>query len=144
MNSKGNVTFSGGEPTLYSEFLVNLTKALQEKDVHVSMETCGYFSINEKLIDKSTTNLKKLLSIIDLVIFDLKLFDDKEHKQYCGAGNRQIKENFTILAKQKLNQNKPGPDLSPLSEEMLKAAQDLLESKGITCYKPGEEDWSLI
>ena len=38
----------------------------------------------------------------------------------------------------------PGPDLSPLSDEMLKAAQDILESKGITCYAPGEEDWSLI
>ncbi|MCD4744033.1 MAG: hypothetical protein K8R67_16345, partial [Desulfobacteraceae bacterium] len=149
-------------------------------------------------IKGSKTSLKKLLSIIDLVIFDLKLFDNKEHKQYCGTGNRQIKENFMTLAKQKLTQNKsglwprlpiipgitdsrhnlinwsdfllenqipfltlvpyhnmgeskrawlntePGPDLSPLSDEMLKTAQEIFESRGITCYAPGEEDWSLI
>lgn len=198
LNSNGGVTFSGGEPTLYSEFLVNLTEDLQNKGIHISMETCGYFSLNEKAIDNSKTSLKKLLSIINLVIFDLKLFDNEEHKQYCGTDNRQIKENFTTLAKQKSFQNKPGlwprlpvipgitnslhnlinwsdfllenqipfltlvpyhkmgeskrswlntepgPDLTPLSDEMLKAAQDLLESRGITCYAPGEEDWSLI
>ncbi|MCD4743782.1 MAG: glycyl-radical enzyme activating protein, partial [Desulfobacteraceae bacterium] len=57
LNSKGGVTFSGGEPTLYSEFLLNLTKDLQNKDIHVSMETCGYFSINDKAIEDSTTSL---------------------------------------------------------------------------------------
>ena len=207
LNSKGGVTFSGGEPTLYPEFLVKLTEELQNKGVHVSMETCGHFSFNEKAIDDINTGvssktskagLKKLLSIIDLVIFDLKLFDDEEHKQYCGTDNRQIKENFTALAKNKSTQNKPGiwprlpiipgitdsrhnllnwsdfllenqipfltlvpyhkmgeskrswlntkpgPDLSPVSDELLKAAQNILESRGITCYTPGEEDWTLI
>ena len=80
LNSNGGVTFSGGEPTLHSEYLVKLTKSLQDKDIHVSMETCGYFFINDKVMDDintgvpsktSKTSLKKLLSIIDLIIFDL-------------------------------------------------------------------------
>ncbi len=87
--SAGGVTFSGGEPTLNLDFCAGLAKRLSAKKIHVAMETSGMFRPDAA---------KRLLREIDLVLFDMKLFFDKDHREHCKTGNAVIKKNLRNLA----------------------------------------------
>ena len=43
--TSGGVTFSGGEPTVYLDFLLELTKKLNENGINSAIETCGHFDL---------------------------------------------------------------------------------------------------
>ena len=58
----GGVTFSGGEPLLQSDFLINVCKKLKEYDINIALDTSGV----------GMGNYEELLKYIDLVIFDVK------------------------------------------------------------------------
>jgi pyruvate formate lyase activating enzyme len=87
--SGGGVTLSGGEPALYTDFCASLAKKLHARKIHVTMETSGMFRPDAA---------KCLLGEIDLVLFDIKLFSDKEHREHCKTGNGVIKKNLHYLA----------------------------------------------
>ena len=87
--SGGGVTLSGGDPSLFPDFCLSLTKRLHEHKIHTAMETSGFF-----IIDK----IKPLISELDLILFDIKLFSNKEHKNYCKTDNNEIKKNLAFLA----------------------------------------------
>ncbi|TXT64984.1 MAG: Benzylsuccinate synthase activating enzyme [Promethearchaeota archaeon] len=91
-NSGGGITLSGGEPTMQTEFLHQFLKELKSKDIHVCLETCGYFNTD--------TFFKLLFPHIDLIYFDLKIFDPTLHKRYCGVSNEVIFKNFEKMATQ--------------------------------------------
>ncbi|MFX0108081.1 MAG: glycyl-radical enzyme activating protein, partial [Candidatus Hodarchaeota archaeon] len=40
--SGGGVTLSGGEATYQADFMIDIAKGLQNEDVHVALDTCGY------------------------------------------------------------------------------------------------------
>ena len=84
--SEGGITFSGGEPTMQSEFLVELSHLLSS--VHKCIETCGYCS---KKVFSS------VLEEMDYIIFDLKLIDPAKHRRYTGVDNRPILDNLELL-----------------------------------------------
>ena len=59
---EGGVTFSGGEPLLHSEFIIEVCKLLKKENIHIALDTAGIGGkINEIL-----------LQYIDLVILDIK------------------------------------------------------------------------
>ena len=70
----------------YSKTLLHLLKIA---DIHVVLETSGYF-------DYDTFN-HKILPYLDLIYFDIKLIDRKAHMQYTGRSNELILENFQRL-----------------------------------------------
>jgi pyruvate formate lyase activating enzyme len=128
-NTGGGVTFSGGEPTLFAEFIRDVSKRLHEEKIHTALETCGYFDP-----EKSIT----FLSDIDLVLFDINLYDDAFHKKFCGTSNTKIKETFTRLAAQSLARSGPAiwPRLPLIptvtdTEENLTAWAQFLKKIGI-------------
>ena len=88
-HSKGGVTFSGGEPLLYPEFLIEMLKASGEKGFHRAVDTCGYVS---------TTTLLEVAKYTDLFLYDLKLMDPVQHKKWTGKENYLILENLKKLA----------------------------------------------
>ena len=88
-DSEGGITLSGGEPTLYTEFLREFLPLVKNEGVHVNMETSGMFKWN---------NIESILSFLDLIFYDLKLMDSKMHQTYTGIDNRTIMENFEKLA----------------------------------------------
>jgi len=88
-NSGGGVTFSGGEPTLFPEFIAKLSNCLHGEGIHTALETCGSF-------DPDTDT--GFLSDLDLVLFDIKLYDETAHLKFCGKSNADIKNNLTRLA----------------------------------------------
>lgn len=87
--SGGGVTLSGGEPTLYIEFLAQLLKALKKENIHTLLETSGFFNFRRFE--------QELLPYIDTIYFDLKLMNDDDHRQHCGVSNQSILDNFSKL-----------------------------------------------
>jgi len=86
--SGGGVTLSGGEPSLQPSFTLELMKALKEEGISVALDTCG-LCLPETLED--------LVAEADVVLFDLKLLDEKAHKQWTGVSNARIMENLNLV-----------------------------------------------
>jgi pyruvate formate lyase activating enzyme len=87
--SGGGVTFSGGEPLLYPDFLVEILNACGRLRIHRTVDTCGL---------ASTRNLLAVAKHTDLFLYDLKLMDSKKHKEWTGVGNKRILRNLEVLA----------------------------------------------
>ena len=86
--SGGGVTFSGGEPTLQIDFLIELLKECKKINIHTAVDTSGF---------TTKGNLKKLNGLVDLYLYDLKLIDDKLHRKYTSVPNTRIFENLEYL-----------------------------------------------
>ncbi len=86
--SGGGVTLSGGEPTMFPRFAADLARRLKAEGIHVAMETCGEFDL---------AAAGDLLASLDLVLFDIKVFDDAEQRRWCGVGNNRIKANLRAM-----------------------------------------------
>ena len=82
----GGVTFSGGECSLQTPFLLEVCSYLG--DLHKAIETCGH-APEEKF--------RQLLGAVDLVMFDIKHTDPAMHKLHTGVDNRLIRKNLQQL-----------------------------------------------
>jgi len=135
--SKGGVTFSGGEPTLYIDYVGEVAKQLKKHGVHVAIETSGMFSLAEFKT--------KLLPYVDLILYDIKLLDPIKHKQYTGKSNEQILYNFTGLVKETRVKIIPRvplvPKITATSNNLTQIASFLRGIGAATCeflpYNPG-------
>ncbi|MGE5343825.1 MAG: glycyl-radical enzyme activating protein [Candidatus Omnitrophota bacterium] len=87
--SSGGVTFSGGEPLLYIDYLSEVAERLKHEEISIAVETCGDFDYDH--LNRS------LLPFIDLFLFDIKLMDATLHARYTGKSNARILENFGRL-----------------------------------------------
>ena len=92
--SNGGVTFSGGEPLLQTDFLLELLKQCQKENIHTAVDTAGYVPWE---------NFTKIYEYVDLFLYDLKLIDDKKHVKYIGVSNKLILENLNKLSQIKQN-----------------------------------------
>ncbi len=88
-HSDGGVTFSGGEPLMYPDFLISMLKACGEKGFHRAVDTCGHVSVK---------TLLEVAQHTDLFLYDLKLMDPVQHKKWTGKDNKLILENLVKLA----------------------------------------------
>ncbi len=88
-NSRGGVTFSGGEPLLQKDFLIALCKACRNEGIHTALETCGHVRWE---------TFAELLPHLDLIYFDLKHIDPVLHKEYTGVSNDLILSNLIKLS----------------------------------------------
>ena len=84
--NEGGITFSGGEPLLQVDFVIEVIDRLD--DVHILLDTSGYGQEQDfrRLVDRS-----------NLVFFDLKLIDSIEHQHYTGCDNALILKNLHNL-----------------------------------------------
>ena len=92
-NSGGGVTFSGGEPLYHINYIHELVKELKKEDIHICLETSGYYN-RDKFYEF-------ILPYIDLIYFDLKIYNPKLHARYCKVSNEMILENFEDIIKNK-------------------------------------------
>jgi pyruvate formate lyase activating enzyme len=87
--SRGGVTFSGGEPLMQVEFLLELLDACVQLDIHRTVDTTGY------------ADAELLLSVAartDLFLYDLKHLDAEKHRNYTGVSNKKILDNLKLIA----------------------------------------------
>jgi pyruvate formate lyase activating enzyme len=89
--SGGGVTLSGGEPTMFMQFTSQLLKELKHHNIHMLLETCGYFNLNRFM--------EIIYPYLDIIYFDIKIIESAAHKKYCVLPNEKILENFTQLSK---------------------------------------------
>ena len=88
--SGGGVTFSGGEPLMHSDYLIEALKECGERMVHRVVDTTAFASQETVLeVAKHT----------ELFLIDLKVMDAKKHKEFTGVSNEKILSNITGLAK---------------------------------------------
>lgn len=77
----GGVTVTGGEPLLQVKFLIELFTKLKKHNIHTCIDTSGMVALTE--------NIKKLLSLTDLVLLDIKHINDNKCKELVGHSNKQ-------------------------------------------------------
>jgi len=91
-HSGGGITLSGGECTLYPDYLNALLKVLKEQGIHVVLQTSGYFDY--------PAFIKKVLPYIDVIYFDIKIADPDLHRKYTGRSNDRILRNLRALVRE--------------------------------------------
>lgn len=80
---KGGFTLSGGEPLMQDRFAVKLFRAAREMGLHTAIETNGFYG--GRLSDEE-------LTLIDLVILDMKAFHPDRHRLVTGMENGPVLE----------------------------------------------------
>lgn len=88
-NSGGGVTLSGGEATCQPDFALELLRACHGQGIPTALET--------NLLAPWTV-YEKLLPELDLLMFDVKVYDEEKHKRWTGVSNRAILENASRAA----------------------------------------------
>lgn len=85
--TKGGVTFSGGEPLLQSDFVIETSKLLKQEDIHIALDTAGV----------GNGDYLELLKYIDLIILDIKAFTEQEYKEMTGLSMDKFNEFLDVI-----------------------------------------------
>ncbi len=72
--SGGGVTFSGGEPLLQKDFLIELLRECKKRNIHTCLDTAGV----------GIGDYEKILPLTDLVLYDIKAIDQKSYEDLCS------------------------------------------------------------
>ena len=80
----GGVTFSGGEPLLQSDFLIEILKKLQQFGINTCLDTAGF----------GGTKNEEVLKYVDLVMMDIKAIEEDKYTIMTG---QNIKESIEFL-----------------------------------------------
>lgn len=85
----GGATFSGGEPLLQKAFLLELIEACHAENVGAAFESNLCFP---------QAHAEPVLNEIDLLMGDIKIWDEERHKAVTGMSNAFTKVNFRRAA----------------------------------------------
>lgn len=86
--SGGGVTFSGGEPLLQFDFLYEIMQKCKDNGIHTTLDTSGYTSLDK---------IKKISTVSDLILYDIKLMDNTLHQKYTNVQVEDIMNNLKWL-----------------------------------------------
>ncbi|MBP3461850.1 MAG: pyruvate formate lyase-activating protein [Bacilli bacterium] len=70
----GGVTFSGGEPLLQVDFIIELSKMLKNDNINIALDTAGV----------GIGKYEEILKLVDLVILDIKDYNKEGYKKMTG------------------------------------------------------------
>ncbi len=80
--SGGGVTFSGGEPLLQAEKIVELSSFLKAEGINYTIDTSGCVELTE--------SVKNALVGAELIICDLKFHNEADYKKYTGGSLNSV------------------------------------------------------
>ncbi len=83
----GGVTFSGGEPLLQRDFLLETCKKLKKEKIHIALDTAGV----------GTGKYQEILSLVDLVILDIKHTEEKAYLELTGKSMKEVTKFIDVL-----------------------------------------------
>lgn len=85
---RGGITVTGGEPLLQADFVIELFTLAKAQGIHTCIDTSGI------TFDKSDEELlglyRRLVSLTDLFMLDIKHIDSERHKELTGHGNERV------------------------------------------------------
>lgn len=128
-DSGGGVTLSGGELFCQAEFADALIDACRKEKIPVAVET----NLNWQF-----ESVRPILEKLDLIMFDVKIFDSVEHKRWTGVENAEQLDNARRLD----TLNRPLIARTPLipgatdSAENIRAIAGFLRNfRNLRCYE---------
>ena len=71
------------------DFLSALLKEFKKREIRITVDTCGYAPFDA---------LDGIRGNVDLFFYDIKIMDDRKHKEYTGMSNQVIIENLRKLS----------------------------------------------
>lgn len=89
----GGVTFSGGEPLIQKEFLLEMLKKCKMINLHTALDTAGV----------GNGNYDEILKYTDLVLLDIKAYKEDDYKKITGFDMTEFNKFLEAL---KRNNNK--------------------------------------
>lgn len=126
-SSGGGVTLSGGEVLCHIPFAVALADACHAEGISVAIESNLSFPCD---------TVTPLLERIDLVMADIKLFDDALHKKYTGVSNKNTLDNIRRITDIPLIVRTPLiPGVTATRENLTAIAAFLSGKKNLLCYQ---------
>ncbi len=87
--SGGGITLSGGEPLLQQRFSLRILQLCKGEGLHTAIETSAFCRWRE---------LEELVPWLDLIMLDIKLINEGEHRAATDVSNRRILANARRLA----------------------------------------------
>lgn len=87
-HSGGGVSFSGGEPLMQPQFLVEALSLLRSAGFHTTVDTSGY---------AAPDIVRSVMQHTDLFLYDIKQLDADAHRNFTGVDNRLIISNLDML-----------------------------------------------
>ena len=128
-DSGGGMSLSGGELFCQAEFADALIDACREEKIPVAVET----NLNWQF-----ESARPILEKLDLIMFDVKIFDYVEHKRWTGVENAELLDNARRLD----TLNRPLIARTPLipgatdSAENIRAIAGFLRNfRNLRCYE---------
>ena len=123
--SNGGVTLSGGEVLCHTEFATAIARACRKEGFSVAIETN---------LSMPYDHISSLLNEVDIIMADLKLFDDGMHKKYTGLSNKNTIENIIKISDIPMIIRTPLIDGVTATKENLRSIAKLLEGKENLIY----------
>lgn len=90
--SGGGLTISGGEPTMQPKFILDLLKKAKAEGIHTALDTSGFVEVAQ---------FKEFLAYLDLVLIDVKSFNNSVHQQLTGVSNQKTLAIIELLEESK-------------------------------------------
>jgi len=142
--SGGGFTACGGEPLAQAAFLSELFRKLQKNGIHTTLDTAGSMQFQDT---------KELLAHTDLVLLDVKAFDQQKYSQLTGGDFSQARAFAEYLNKKQI----PAwaryvviPGLTDADSDMISLASYLNDFTNIQkvellpFHKMGETKWEAL
>ena len=85
----GGVTFSGGEPLLQAGFIKETAELLEKSNIGYVIDTSGALQLDE--------TKKYVLSHADLVLLDIKFWNDESYLEYTGKSIKNTLDTLDFL-----------------------------------------------
>jgi len=126
-HSGGGVTLTGGEVTMQPDFAEAVLSGCRARAIHTAIETCGACSWE---------SLERLVAYSELVLYDLKLMHDEQHRRWTGASNLRILENARRLAGRNVEVRVPLVPGVTDTEDNLRGIFAFMRSAGLTLVAP--------
>lgn len=89
--NNGGVTFSGGEPLLQEDFLIEMCKLLKQNNIHVTLDTAGV----------GNGKYEEILENVDLILFDVKHVTSEGYKDLTGGMLNEVFDFLTVANRMK-------------------------------------------
>ncbi|MBR3969396.1 MAG: pyruvate formate lyase-activating protein [Clostridia bacterium] len=89
----GGITLSGGEPLLQAEFAYEVFNLCHQNGINTCLDTSGSI-LND--------TVKKLLTVTDRVLLDIKYTNDEQYRKYVGCEMNEPIEFLDYLQSQKI------------------------------------------
>jgi len=139
----GGVTFSGGEPLLHGDFIIQVCKLLKKENVHIALDTAGV----------GIGNYEKILKNIDLVLLDIKHIHDAGYHEITGGNMEEVdkfikelnKSNAKVWVRQVVipNVNDNSEYIASLIE-YLKQIKHIEKVEFLPFHRLGREKYTLL